>query len=450
MNSLSFALDTAAYVLMVTFVLGLVFAAMLIRTLFFDKGFKVPRPVTKTLPTLALDALKEHLTRCQEAVATAQGQLKTDLLKESIRVRKRLDWQDGRTKSAQEEYYLAARRRDKGWAQWKELHGRALGMGRALRGDAMHRVRELGKQYQGLERAVAQEWHGAEARDRADLEALKSRGLLSFKGLAPPLAEPPEAEGTKSVVILKPAPAGPPHPHPNEKTVLNTGLEDSLGLSPPPPAKVPEASNAVPRPPLPEPSHSPAGTRSTEILPQDGSVPAPAGVPPFKSVVKEMGQTDMMNPDAEKSHLRYADPQWNPGTPLNRENLSGSDFSRVRFMGRHLYRHCDFSDAIFRHIVLGRQDKPHRFEYCDLRRVDFSNSRLAYVVFEHCDLGGTRWTGARLERVKFTHCQFEGVAWEGADLKRALVLPLEPENMLFEGAGNPPYNVTKALAAKAD
>lgn len=452
MDSLQLALDTAAIVLLVTMLLGLVLATWLIWSIFLDRRFKAPRPAPEPLPNPAVEQLRAVQETMQALLPGTSGEDRAELEAELRRLEKWRVYLEDRLERENEGYALALRRLERGWQQWKEAHERVWRLARDVRSEARERLRAIASQYRDLERHLSDERLRAVTRNRDALKELHDKHLLQ-----PPVLARLQAAGTvpsqRAVASEEPTSesrashSDSPQLEPVEEELLSEPLSASLPEVPEAPELEAGAMDEAELPPLEGPGLGLGATlHSPSAAPEVPEVEAAA--PPDQG--EQLYAKDFQLPATEKSYKTFAertlDASALPPGGLARVNLSGSVFLRVEFTGVHRYRSCEFSGADLRKISLTREKEPHRFVHCAMNGVRFTGARIAYTLFYRCDLRDTDWRGTRLDRVKFEGCDLDGADWRGVNLSRTVIDPLPDDRQAFALAMKPPYNLAHAGA----
>jgi hypothetical protein len=422
------ALEIAAYVLGFTLFLGIVLVALLVKDLFWGKGFSVPHPIPQRLPTEALHEIRAAHKRLRGAYesAGAAGRQRLDL--HLRRMRERVDHLELKTIEDQSLYYTAVTLQERAWKHWKAVHNQVHAMARHDRQRAEHHLKEAEKHFRQLARQVQDEWEKGIVRDRLNVEELRGLGLLDPDHAATLLGRPePEPEPAPWDTVLRDT--GQSAPAQPEAAARSRGDEQAAGMltfrslreiargalvawQAAKGRATQGYATAVaalvrgeeqPEPGAPEPS------------PAEAAPPAPMG--PWR-------QTDVFDLQMPKANRAYGDPTFSvaelPLGTLAQADFSGTVFTAVEFTGVHRHLDSRFIGADLRGVVMARQERPHQFARCNFAQADFSGARLTFLLFHRCNLTGTRWDGAALDRVKFKECALEGVDWGGCDLSKVV------------------------------
>ncbi len=424
------ALEIAAYVLGFTLLLGVVLVGLLMKDLFFGRGFAVPHPAPQRLPTEALHEARDVVRRLKavfEDTDTA-GRQRLDL--HARRMRERLEHLEQKTIDDQSAYYRAVGLQERAWRHWKAVHNQVSGMARADRPRAQHHLQDAERHFRQFARQVTDEWEKGIVRDRLNVEELRGLGLLDPDyGAALLRRAEPEPEPAPWDTL----PAGPAEPRPAAPSLLSgqaAGMLTYRSLRELVRGAVVNWRKATGR--AVDLARDIAGAPGEPPLAQDAAA---------ASATEAWHQADLLDVQYPKAGRPYGDETFSvAGLPLGtlvQADLSACTFTAVKFTGVH--RHVDgrFIGADLRGIVLARQERPHQFVRCNLAQADLSGARVTFVLFYRCNLAGTRWFGAALDRVKFTECTLDGVDWGGCDLSRT-VFTEEAQSADFSTAVQPP------------
>ncbi|MDH4224426.1 MAG: pentapeptide repeat-containing protein [Deltaproteobacteria bacterium] len=497
------ALDIATLLFLVTFVFGLALAGILVtRMAHYHKP--LPPPNRERLPTRSLDRANQGVDTLKSRYYRAAGSQRARLAHEIHRLEIRVTQIQEKTADDQYAYYQLARKQEKIYQEWKELHDQIPRLKKEERENSRKLLLEASQKYSAIGQDMRDEWHRAAALDDLFYEELKNQDVFGpqeppheFSDDEPwpeentdsPTETLPPAEKNSGAVASENGPLDPDtrvflkepssdgsseedisgdtaparqepfhrtgHGASPENGPLDRNPSDSLAANIPKPPGVPRAPGPIKplgratlamsadQPPLP-----PGPQPSTEPNPNPAVEPhqhiSPPGQPVFiRQTQGEMAQADFNQEGPPKTGLLYTDSTLSlesTDNTLSEANLSRCAFPQVGFTGVHQYVHCDFSEADLEGITLKREARPHRFDRCNLHGVNFANSRLDSVIFTDCDLSATYWNNARLSRVKFESCSLDEVQWLGADLSRSVMDPAMLETTDFTTAGAPPHN----------
>ncbi|MFI5400719.1 MAG: pentapeptide repeat-containing protein [SAR324 cluster bacterium] len=460
-DAMQAALNVAAYVLGGTIVVGLLFLGMLVYDLRFSDRFRIPHPDYARLPCAALSAARDAYLSMKVAYASVSTGERRYLEIHLRRMEERVQFLEQKVFEEQAPYYKAMSRREKVWRTCRALHDQVRQMNRSDRSRVRRLVAEAAQAYRFANDTTNDEWARGVQRDNLMLEELRSLGVLeegyipklveqarAYAARVGPQGEPEawqepgadEAASAAAPAEESPGPAGaggpggpgepgaerPAQPEPVRHGIGSLSYDRILqALAPLFGRKVASPAPQVPKPaPIPESGWTPAASppreaaprprEASSALPPPDAEPGAAGAPPAG-----LRQEDLLGGAAAATGRRYADPTFSvaalPGGILRAADLSRTGFAGVRFIGRHRYLDCRFSQADLTAILLEPQERAHQFVRCDFKGARFDSSRLGFALFHQCDLTGTRWNGARLERVRFSDCLLDGVEWGGAD-----------------------------------
>ncbi len=404
---MEFALEVSFYALGVALGIGMLMVLVLLKDVLFRRKSLVLAKAER-VPTTALDAVRELMTRLKAAYAVANGKVKEELSYEIKHLENRLEALEDKSYADQLPYLDAVKARERVWLEWRSMNEEARMGGRARAKALASRIEEARLHFTVLDKEVNDEFRRAAARDALTLQDLEKSGILTPEVLYP------EGGGQGEQRPAGDGDAG-------SEAEQQAAGEDASAPAPP----EPRSKWSKPLPPYP---------------------PAAGG---------DMYQADILDPMAAKSERTYRDPTLSlsgaPGGVLENADFSLSSLAEVVFTGLHRYRNCAFIGTDLRRIELDRADGGlHVFQDCNFKGSSLGQSTIRETIFRRCNLSNTHWRGARLDRVKFEECTLEGVNWEEADLSRTLM----SEDMLaradFSQAGQPPHNYAPPPAAEGE
>lgn len=470
-DAMQAALNIAAYALGVTVLVGFLFLGMLVYDLRFGDRSRIPHPDYVRLPCAALAAARDAYLSMKVAYASVSAGERRYLEIHLRRMEERVQFLEQKVFEEQAPYYKAVSRREKVWRRCKALYDQVRQMKRSERSRARRLLAESAQAYRFAHDTTNDEWARGVQHDHLMLAELQSLGVLE-EGYIPKLVEQarayaarvgpqgePEAwqepgadESASAAAPAEESPAladagepgaeGQVQPEPVRHGVgslsydrIRQALAPLFGRKISRPA--PQVSAPAPIPesgwtpaPLPPREAAPRPRETSTTLPLPDAEPGAAGAPPAG-----LRQEDLLGGAVAAAGRRYADPTFAvaalPGGILRAADLSRTGFAGVRFIGRHRYLDCRFSQTDLTVILLEPQERAHQFVRCDFKGARFDSSRLGFALFHQCDLTGTRWNGARLERVRFSDCLLDGVEWGGAEFADtrivSMAVPAEPD-----------------------